>query len=386
MTATSAAAELVTAFSATSSAVTAAGGGLTLLSFTPATAAIGGLLLGLATAAKLLFTGRVLGISGAVKGLVAGDPAPWRVAFLLGLALGALGVGGLMPSAIEAIPATFPVWRAVLAGLLVGLGSALGNGCTSGHGICGSARLSPRSFVYTGSFMASGMATATLANTAAALNVAPLPAQLLMPAAPEVQLAMGIAAAGAAAFAGLAAASRLLVRRPSVGSGAAGGAVDDKVQLRLELVAEVVAGAIFALGLGFSGMTRPSKVAGFLTVAAPSWDLSLPFVMAGAVAVAMVAYQGVLRFRIMNKPIVCPTFQIPNSTTIDSRLLVGGLVFGAGWGLAGMCPGPALVAALYGDPHVLSFVAAMAAGMIFEGRLTALTAAAALRQKSSGSS
>ncbi|GFR50741.1 hypothetical protein Agub_g13007, partial [Astrephomene gubernaculifera] len=102
----------------------------------PATAALGGLLLGLATAGKLLLTGRVLGISGAVKGLTAGDPAPWRFAFLMGLSLGAVAMTGMLPSAFETLPASFPVWRAALAGLLVGVGSSMGNGCTSGHGIC----------------------------------------------------------------------------------------------------------------------------------------------------------------------------------------------------------------------------------------------------------
>ncbi|GIM15414.1 hypothetical protein Vretimale_18195, partial [Volvox reticuliferus] len=252
-------------------------------------------------------------------------------------------------------------------GLLVGVGSAMGNGCTSGHGICGSARLSPRSFAYTATFMASGMLTATATGSAAALNIAPLPAALVMPKVAEAQLAAVIAAAGIATFAALAAVQRLM------------GAADSKQQKLqqfrgLELASELLAGCIFALGLGLSGMSRPSKVAGFLTLGAPSWDPSLPFVMAGAVAVAMVAYQGVMRFRMMAKPLFCPTFQIPTSSVIDLKLLAGGVIFGAGWGLAGICPGPALVGALTGDPHVLGYIAAMVGGMFLQGRLEALVA------------
>lgn len=124
-------------------------------------------------------------------------------------------------------------------------------------------------------------------------------------------------------------------------------------------------------------MTRPAKVAGFLNLATPSWDPSLPFVMGGAVMVAMVAYQGVMRYRMLPKPLFCPRFQLPTASAIDGRLLAGGALFGAGWGLAGMCPGPALLAALHGDPHVLAFVGAMAGGMWLEGRLSAWASRAA---------
>ncbi|GLC36551.1 hypothetical protein PLESTM_000459200 [Pleodorina starrii] len=359
----------VHAATAVSAAASATAGGYTLLSFTPLTAVLGGLLLGIATAGKLLSTGRVLGISGAVKGLVTGDLAAWRFTFLLGMGLGSVALAGLLPGAFEVLPQSFPIWRAALAGLLVGFGSALGNGCTSGHGICGSARLSPRSFAYTATFMGAGMLTATLTGSAAAIGVAPLPAALAMPTAVEAQLAVTVAAGGVAAFAALAAAQRLSSRADAAGPSRAEQQQQQQQSAGLELGAEALAGFIFALGLGLSGMTRPSKVAGFLTLGVPSWDASLPFVMGGAVVVAMIAFQGVMRFRIMQKPLFCPRFQIPSSNLIDARLLAGGVLFGAGWGLAGMCPGPALVAALTGDPHVLAYLGAMVAGM---GRLEAM--------------
>eukprot|EP00198_Chlamydomonas_reinhardtii_P009236 XP_001698573.1 membrane protein [Chlamydomonas reinhardtii] len=267
-------------------------GSYTFLSFTPGTAALGGLVLGIATAIKVIATGRVLGISGAVKGLINGEAAPWRFAFLSGMLVGALMLTNAFPAAFEVIPESFPLWRASLGGLLVGLGAALGNGCTSGHGICGSARLSTRSFAYTGTFMAAGMATATLTNTAAAMNVAPLAAAFAGPAAPELQLAVTAALGGLAAFAALSSAARAVRGAPSSQPSA-----QAQQSVPFELGSEVLAGLLFAIGLGISGMTHPSKVAGFLTVGVPSWDASLPFVMGGAVMVAAIAYQGILRFK-----------------------------------------------------------------------------------------
>ena len=127
--------------------------------FTPWTSLAGGLLLGLAAALFILLNGRVLGISGIVAGLVRpwrGD-AGWRVAFLAGLLAAPLAWSLFAPL----VEARFPAGPAllVLAGLLVGWGTREGSGCTSGHGVCGLARLSPRSLVATLAFMATGFAT-----------------------------------------------------------------------------------------------------------------------------------------------------------------------------------------------------------------------------------
>lgn len=124
--------------------------------FTPWTSLAGGLLLGLAAAAFILLSGRILGISGILGGLLrpkAGDTA-WRLSFVAGLlvapAVWALFATPVAPR-IEAGPALL-----VVAGLMVGWGTRYGSGCTSGHGVCGLARLSPRSLVATAAFMATG--------------------------------------------------------------------------------------------------------------------------------------------------------------------------------------------------------------------------------------
>ena len=128
--------------------------------FTPVSGLIGGLLIGLAAALLLLLNGRISGISGIVGGLLApkSPDAGWRVVFILGLLLGTFGytlaTTGALPVNIQA---SMPVL--VISGLLVGFGTRFGSGCTSGHGLCGIARLSKRSVVASGVFFGVAMLT-----------------------------------------------------------------------------------------------------------------------------------------------------------------------------------------------------------------------------------
>lgn len=128
--------------------------------FTPISATLGGLLIGLAAAGLLLFSGRIAGISGILGGLLdlpRGDTS-WRGAFIAGLIAGGLLLSWFYPQALALPPDDSYVTYAV-AGLLVGYGTRLGSGCTSGHGVCGIARLSPRSFAAVTTFMASAIVT-----------------------------------------------------------------------------------------------------------------------------------------------------------------------------------------------------------------------------------
>ena len=123
----------------------------------------GGGLLGLAVSWLLLANGRIAGISGIVGGLLAtwNDESAWRISFLLGLFAGGVALMMVMPEAIVP-PAGRSLAVVAVAGALVGYGTRLGSGCTSGHGVCGLTRLSPRSLVATVTFMATGFVTATL--------------------------------------------------------------------------------------------------------------------------------------------------------------------------------------------------------------------------------
>jgi len=128
-------------------------------SFTPASAAVGGVLIGCAVAMLLLLSGRVAGVSGIVGGLLRpqrGDMA-WRIAFVAGLIAAPVIYRLTIAAPVIRIEAPYPTL--VVAGLLVGYGTRLGSGCTSGHGICGMSRLSPRSIVATLAFMAAGFVT-----------------------------------------------------------------------------------------------------------------------------------------------------------------------------------------------------------------------------------
>lgn len=139
----------------------------------------------------------------------------------------------------------------------------------------------------------------------------------------------------------------------------------------------LLSGLVFGLGLIVSGMANPAKVLGFLDLAG-QWDPSLALVMAGAIAVGFFAF---LIAKNRTRSLIGAEMKLPTASAIDSRLLVGGVLFGAGWGVAGFCPGPGLVALGMGEPKALVFVAAMLAGMVIfswrEKRLKMTTASAA---------
>ncbi|TFZ01325.1 DUF6691 family protein [Ramlibacter rhizophilus] len=145
----------------------------------------------------------------------------------------------------------------------------------------------------------------------------------------------------------------------------------------MTLVFSLLAGLVFGLGLILSGMANPAKVLGFLDLAGP-WDPSLALVMAGAIAVGAVAFAiaGRRARSFLGQPM-----QLPTARQIDRRLVGGSLMFGIGWGLAGFCPGPALVALGMGEAKALVFVVAMVAGMalfeLFERRANGRRAGAA---------
>ena len=128
-------------------------------------------------------------------------------------------------------------------------------------------------------------------------------------------------------------------------------------------ISEFFVGLLFGLGLILAGMTDPSKVLGFLDLAG-SWDPSLALVMGGAILVGLGAFATA---RKRTTSFLGGAMHLPTSRDIDKRLILGSLLFGAGWGLAGFCPGPAIVSLGAGQPKAVVFVLAMLVGMgIFE--------------------
>lgn len=127
----------------------------------------------------------------------------------------------------------------------------------------------------------------------------------------------------------------------------------------------LIAGIIFGIGLILSGMTNPSKVIGFLDITG-NWDPSLAFVMVGAI---LVGFFGFRKAEQTNTTLFCEPIHFPGKTHISKELIIGSLLFGAGWALAGFCPGPAIVALGAGYQEAITFVTAMLLGMLIHDNL-----------------
>jgi hypothetical protein len=134
----------------------------------------------------------------------------------------------------------------------------------------------------------------------------------------------------------------------------------------MRIFSALAVGILFGLGLTVSGMINPAKIIAFLDIAG-DWDPSLLIVMASALAVSFVGYRIVLA---RPKPFFDASFQLPTKTAIDAPLLIGAGLFGVGWGLAGLCPGPAIAAIGLGFSPAFIFLAAMVLGFLLHDRRT----------------
>lgn len=219
----------------------------------------------------------------------------------------------------------------VLAGFLVGFGTKLSSGCTSGHGICGLGRLSKRSFVAVCTFCGSGMIVATLLSR---LSSSFLLTDGGTKSKPNPELSIAITSVAA------------LVGMASLAKSAK------------KAVATSVSGALFSISLAVSKMIWPSNVIGFLQVgniATNSYNPALMAVMATGVAFSLIGYQYKGQSS-MSKPFWGDDWSgVPTAQNIDSNLVIGSALFGAGWALGGLCPGPALFAATAGAPEVIGY-------------------------------
>jgi uncharacterized protein len=137
------------------------------------------------------------------------------------------------------------------------------------------------------------------------------------------------------------------------------------------ILAQFLVGLLLGLGLIVAGMADPAKVLNFLDIAAirtGDWDASLAMVMAGAVAVTFFGYRITLR---RSAPFLDDRFHLPHATAVDIRVIVGPAIFGVGWGLAGLCPGPAFTALLAGGLPAWQFLSTMIIGMAIARRAAA---------------
>jgi len=264
-------------------------------------------------------------VSGATRSIMAKGASSNRVAFIFGLMLSglvaaAVGEGSGIEPAPEGTNRVLLISRFFFGGLCVGLGTALGNGCTSGHGLTGLARLSLRSWIAVPTFMAFAVICATLTNAADSLP----PTSGVEDSAPDV-LESAAWAVGVALLLMVVALVLSFLR----------GFDENAAKATVELCT----GLSFGGGLLLSGMARPSKVAGFLDLGSGRWDPSLAFVMAAALALTFPFFQLVAKR--MASPVMAKSFSLPtNTNTVDRDLVLGAILFGIGWGVCGMCPGP----------------------------------------------
>lgn len=280
--------------------------------FAPYTALLGGIAIGCAVAAQALIFGRVTGISGHLNRVLTGQ-RPSDAFLLIGLLL-----AGLVSPAPQSL-VLFPISRMVLAGALVAVGSASAGGCTSGHAVCGLARVSRRSFVAVPIFIAVAAITASATRTVVSLDTAASfdwPSRFASDSFTSmVYIALTTAVIGLLAF------------RTRTSS--------EKGRTYLSSALQALVGVCFGLGLLVSQMAYPFKVISFLAFKSSLWDPSLMFVFPGALLLGGLAFNALLRRG--TSPVMIPkNHSLPTNTKIDKDLLGGSVLFGVGWGLSGM--------------------------------------------------
>ncbi len=326
-------------------------------------AIIGGTLIAFATTLHLMLFGRLTAMSSIFNSLIKCDQQGgfrWKFGFFCGLLTGTYGVFMLFGHTLNAGNITIQLFDKqedaqrglstlgfALGGFLVGFGSKLGNGCTSGHGVCGLPRLAPRSWIAVTVFLITGVLTATLRSyfpvLANSLSVGKEAAEQYKTIADFI-------------FALL-----LIYFAYDLNVNSA------RLREKLETIACFFIGFVFGLGLSISGMCRRTRVLSFLSLPGievddqhhtRGWNPSLAVVLLTAVIVNLVTFNLILK----QKPMFAGTFDIPNKP-IEWKIFAGPAVFGIGWGLTGVCPGPAMVN-VFLLMQMLAYLPFMAAGQL----------------------
>lgn len=205
--------------------------------------------------------------------------------------------------------------------------------------------------------MASGFATAAIANTAAAFNLASSPAHYMAPSGAFISTARVVIPFSLVAM--------------SVPALLAGWAKTSGKEKTVESpvasnVAEYITGAVFSLGLSLSGMTLPSKIVGFLSILHSGFDLSLIFVMGGALMVALPGMQYILKAMQPKRSVCGGEMNLPTKTELDAKLLLGAIMFGMGWGISGLCPGPAIANLANASSPLLMYMVGLGGGFVLD--------------------
>lgn len=316
-------------------------------------ACLGGATMSLSVIALLLLSGKLTGLSSIVEGVIRWDKktVDWKLIHFSGMLTAFIVMNYAWPDRLSQKKGLNLSWLSFcLGGFFVGMGTRLGNGCTSGHGICGCSRLSPRSILAVVLFMSMGICSATVAY----LNKWGMSAEQddwdkKDDSVAHVVVTMGIVVAA------------LVV-------GMVRGHYAVKVMLFV-----FACGLVFGVGLVVSGMTIQAKILNFLIIDEDRWDGTLMFVMGSAIPVTYLGFRYILNKHpvpifasLSDQSEVCPidSFEIPTNTDIDYQLVIGSYLFGLGWGICGLCPGPGIGLAAVGYPKAaLGFFPFLALGM-----------------------
>lgn len=313
---------------------------------------IGGFFISLATSIHLLLKGKITGYSGIFFNLLKGIDFQYNFCFLLGTLITPAYVKIFNKTSFtnfenrEYFIKDLNILGFIIAGFLVGFGTKMGNGCTSGHGVCGIPRLSIRSIFAVVMFMITGILTATLKYNSNIFTKEFLPISEIK--IPYFEIIIFLICLSCFIC---------IICKDSK-------SIYAKVDITDHFISFFV-GVLFAYGLIQSGMIGRHKVLGFLTINS-YWDYSLFFVLASAVGFNFISFHYILNLR---KPYYNRTFVIPKNKVVDLKLIVGAGIFGVGWGLGGICPGPALVTSFYYFPQTAVFILMVAVGQLIENQL-----------------
>lgn len=323
------------------------------LAFNPINSALGGITLGLAAVGNMALNGRNTRPGKIVNEVLDGKTDAWRYCWLGGLLLSSVGLRSLLPSCFQSLSDSFPIWRAVVAGAALGIGSGMADSDELGA-LTGVARGSNQDIVNLVAFMAAAAVTARAAQSGSEIGIPPGKPTYNDPSQKEVNQRASTLAVGAAMILAL-----FFLGKKSGNS-------DQRDALAL--VSEVGTGMLFATGLGLSGILKPQVSLAFFSVTEDFWNASLPFVYGGAVALVAAGYW-LLKDKVKG-PANKHGYEMPGSSKAENKHIVGALLQGVGTGLSGFSVAPALatLAAAPSKP-LLALNGSMAVGAILYQKL-----------------
>ena len=320
---------------------------------------IGGSIMAIASSLHLYLQGKITGISGALFKCISFIDFSYNFSFITGMLFMSSLIKCYFDPSIQLKKFNSPTFLEtpskfisdlsfsgfIFAGFLVGFGAKMSNGCTSGHGVCGLPRLSKRSFVAIFLFMVFGITIATIRNYFPFLKPYPYAYSVW-----ENSFMYNLVFILSIICFGI----NLL---NSLKNG-----ISDKVR---DIIISFSIGAMFAFGLIQSGMLQRHVVIEFLTIG-KDWNMQLAFVLGSAVGINFITFNFILKK--INKPRFKIKYDLPTNTIVDNKLCVGASIFGLGWGLSGICPGPAVLTCYLYYPQTLAFFISLCSGMYIESK------------------